>query len=78
MARRVGGVPQEGSGCWGELRCKMRFAIVTLHHLDRPLLEVDWGALRGLDEVVMVLWVALANCSGPNNAESQSYIKLTR
>lgn len=55
MARRVGGVPQEGSGRWGELRCKMRFAIVTLHHLNRPFFKIDWSALRGLDEIVMVL-----------------------
>lgn len=33
----------------------MRFAIMTLHHLDRPFFEIDWGALRGLDKVVMVL-----------------------
>ena len=33
----------------------MRLAIVTLHHLDCPFFEVDWGALGGLDEVVVVL-----------------------
>lgn len=33
----------------------MRFAIVTLHHLDRPVFEIDRGAFCGLDEVIMVL-----------------------
>ena len=39
----------------------MRFAIVALHHLDRPIFEIDWGALRGLDEVVMVLQAVSAD-----------------
>lgn len=50
----------------------MRFAIVTLHHLDRPIFEIDGGALRGLYKVVMVLQTVSADYSDKQKA-SRTY-----
>ena len=34
----------------------MRFAVGSLHHFDGPCLQVDWGTLSCLDEVVVILY----------------------
>lgn len=33
----------------------MRFTVMTLHHLDCPVFEVDWCTFGGLQKGVLVL-----------------------
>jgi hypothetical protein len=42
-------------GGWGYGR-KVWLAVVDFHHADRPLLQINWGTLGGLQKGVMVLW----------------------